>query len=161
MVYRWIELPDIHLQAISSWAGRSDEVHSPSTCGMNTLSCPAGIRVMDEQAAPNWLKDVHQGMLDHSVRIERQLVDDPLLRFVDHLLRVRRCGEGLFNQSVPDIENVLIQIIIEPADSILPALAFPGLFICQVDIIQLSYLIPKISVSLHDYFERSNVFLRY
>ena len=91
-------------------------------------------------------------MLDHSIGIKRQLVDDPLLWFVDHLLGVWRCGEGLLNQRIPDVENVLIQIVIEPTDSILPALAFPGLFICQVYIIQLSYLIPKISMSLHDYF---------
>ena len=43
---------------------------------------------MDHQSVPYWFEDVHKGVLDYPILVERELVDDALLWFVDRLLGV-------------------------------------------------------------------------
>ena len=100
-------------------------------------------------------------MLNHSIWVKRQLVDDPLLWLVDHLFNIGRRGKRLLYQRISYIEYVLIQVIIEPADCILPALAFAGLLVGEIDVIHISYSIEKITMALHVVFEKSNFLFRY
>jgi len=128
---------------------------------MNAFSSAARIGVMDKQSAPNRFKHVHQGVLNHSVGIEWQFIDDPLLGFIDHLFNIGRRGKGLLNQCIPNIEYVLVQVVIEAADGVLPTLALSGLLVGKIDVIYISYILEKISMSLHMVFEKSNVLFRY
>jgi len=145
-----IELANIHLQTVSSGSCSSDKFHCPSAGRVNAFPYSARIRITDEEAVPNRLKNVHEGVLNYPVRIEGQLVYDSLLGFEYHLFNIRRCGECFLNQRISDIENILIQIVIEAANGILPALALSGPLISQVDIIQIRYLLKEISMSLHN-----------
>ena len=68
--------------------GFPDELHCSSAACVDAFSGSAGIAVVDHQSVPYRFEDVHKGVLYYSILIERELVDDALLRFVDGLLGI-------------------------------------------------------------------------
>lgn len=147
MVYRWVELRNVHLQAVTI---SPDVLHGQAAAGVEATSFDAGETVRMEHSSPDRFEHAHQAVVDDPVRAERKFVDLPFFWLVDRHGNVG-CGPVcLGDQELVDVPDDPVYIRIAGADDFEAGLAAARIGVCLPDVRRIRDLHPKHSVSLHD-----------
>ena len=137
--------PDIQFQHIGVVAGELlVAVHRP----VHTLVLAAGIAVGNKTLVQQGFEHVHDGMVHHTVP-ERRHGDYPGLALVHGKLAIRAGRIRAGRQFLLQCTQVLLQVQAEARHVRPPALAFAGLAIRCIQVVQGHHLIPDAPDAMH------------
>lgn len=144
--FRYVSLKAIGLAPFCF--GSAQEQDGPLEAGMSSLSFSASIGVINEQAVPNRLDDIHDRMMDNAIA-KRRDINSPFFWIIDLERSIRLRLVGFPDQFVLNIDQVLLEILSEIKDLGRKSPALGRLPEGQVKVLEIINAAVKVVMSSH------------
>ena len=147
----WEELGHIGFQAIHPvplLLGLPEELDDAVHGVMASLHFPAGIGIIDKEVVPDWLDDVHYGVVNNPIP-EGRNVNQALFRFIEVERPVAAWLVCPGDKVFLDGDKIFFQIIAKRQDLVSIATAQGRLAISLADILEGNDFMIEVSVSFH------------
>ena len=150
MVNTWVEMPDVDFQAILCPGGVVfQRVTHIFRALVDSPVLDARIGIRREHGNPYRFKNVHNCMMNDSIRVIRQTRNQAFFRFKDCELMVFGRFERLILQRFVQCKKIGFTVLVMYAHTIRTQLSLAGFFIRKVQVFDADYFIIQVADSLH------------
>lgn len=135
MTHGGVALLDVNFQTEERLALKTlDYFVNPTGAALNTTPLDARIRVISEEPHPNGFKNVHDSMVDDTVRIVRKTINNSFFRLVDREHVIRRGLERLCQQGFMQSQQILLSVLVVNLDPVCVRLPPSRIFIGEAEV---------------------------